>query len=67
MSEPASRQARIVAGVDGSPESVHALRWAVRQAGYGGLTDTLLGSVSTYCVHHAPGPVTVVRPAKRPH
>jgi nucleotide-binding universal stress UspA family protein len=149
MSEPASRQARIVAGVDGSPESVHALRWAVRQAeltgaglqvvtawqypaffgwapsdavspdyaqlagrtlddalhqvfgsgrpgwvraqaieghpakvlvdtavgadllvvgcrGYGGLTDTLLGSVSTYCVHHAPGPVTVVRPAKRP-
>ncbi|HEY2129249.1 MAG TPA: universal stress protein [Streptosporangiaceae bacterium] len=25
-------RARIVAGVDGSPESVHALRWAVRQA-----------------------------------
>jgi len=29
----------------------------------GALADMLLGSVSTYCVHHAPCPVTVIRPA----
>jgi nucleotide-binding universal stress UspA family protein len=35
----------------------------VGSRGHGAVADALLGLVSTYCVHHARGPVTVVRPA----
>lgn len=39
MTNPGTRnEARIVVGVDGSPESVAALRWAIRQAGPPGCT-----------------------------
>ena len=29
--------------------------------GHSGLTEALLGSVGQYCVHHAPGPVLIIR------
>jgi nucleotide-binding universal stress UspA family protein len=65
----------VVVGVDGSDESIGALKWAAnyaeesRQAdllvvghrGHGAFTGMLLGSVSMHCVTNAACPVVVVR------
>jgi len=53
--------------VEGHPAEVlvRAARGAdmlvVGSQGHGGFTAALLGSVSQYCVHHAPCPVLVIR------
>ena len=53
--------------VEGHPAEVlvRAARRAdmlvVGSRGHGGFTGALLGSVSQYCVHHAPCPVLVIR------
>lgn len=40
--------------------SADAVELVVGSRGHGGLTGALLGSVSTKCAHHAPGPMVIV-------
>jgi nucleotide-binding universal stress UspA family protein len=67
---PGWLEARVVEGYPAQvlvDASAGADLLVVGSRGHAGFADALLGSVSTYCVHHAHGPVTVIRPPRRSH
>jgi len=65
MSERDGRVPRIVAGVDGSPASLAALQWAVRQAGLtGGTVEAVIAwQYPAAATGYAWAPIAVVEPA----
>jgi nucleotide-binding universal stress UspA family protein len=63
---PAWLRSRVLEGHPGQvliEASAGAELLVVGSRGYGGFADALLGSVSTYCLHHGRGPITIIRPA----